>query len=147
LPSVQRSHAAFSEYAASDKTIETMAVDSDFTLRGGYAACPKLLTRFSPTAIVAMNDITAVGALHYATIRGVRVPGDLSVIGFDDIPSAEFSQPSLTTVGIPRDMIGVLAFRALREMLDTESHEGEEYRVTPKLVVRESTGAARTGAQ
>ena len=128
LRSLQRRHAAF----------------SDFTLGGGYVACSKLLTGFSPTAIAAMNDIAAVGALRCATDCGVRVHDDLSAIGFDDITAAEFSQPALTTVGIPRDRIGVPAFQALREMPDSKSHEGAEYRVTPKLAIRESRGAART---
>ena len=121
-----------------------LSIGSDFTLGGGYVACSKLPTGFSPTAIAAMNDIAAVGALRCATDCGVRVHDDLSAIGFDDITAAEFSQPALTTVGIPRDRIGVPAFQALREMPDSKSHEGAEYRVTPKLAIRESRGAART---
>jgi len=145
LQSVQRRHAAFLELTASDTSIETMTMDSDFTFRGGYVACSKLLSRFSPSAIVAVNDVTAAGALHCASDRGVRVPNDLSVVGFDDIPLAEFAQPALTTVNIPRDTIGRLAFQALQEMLSRSAQKGREYAVTPRLVVRESTGKPNQG--
>jgi DNA-binding LacI/PurR family transcriptional regulator len=103
-------------------------------------ACSKLLSRFSPTAIVAVNDVTAAGALHCASDRGVRIPHDLSIVGFDDIPLAEFAQPALTTVNIPRDTIGRLAFQALQELLRNPAQRGKEYTVTPRLVIRESTG-------
>lgn len=140
LQSVRRRQAAFLEMTAASPSIETMTMETDFTLRGGYVACSKLLSRFSPTAIVAVNDVVAVGALHCASDRRVRVPDELSIIGFDDIPIAEFAQPPLTTVNIPRDTVGRLAFQALREMLREPAQRGKEYTITPALLVRESSG-------
>lgn len=147
LQSVRRRQAAFLELTAASSSIEIMTMDSDFTLRGGYVACSKLLSRFSPTAIVAVNDVIAVGALHCASDRAVKVPDELSIVGFDDIPLAEFAQPALTTVNIPRDTIGHLAIQALQEMLLDPARRGKRYSITPTLVVRESSGKPNQSAK
>src|SRR5665213_1393123 len=88
-------------------------IDSDFTVKGGYFACSKILLSDRPTAIVAGNDLTAIGILHRAYDGGLRVPEDLSIVGFDDIVFAEYTQPALTTVAVPRAEIGKVAFEAL----------------------------------
>jgi DNA-binding LacI/PurR family transcriptional regulator len=110
-------------------------------------ACAKLLTRFAPTAVVAVSDVAAIGAMHCAFDRGLKVPGDLSIVGFDDIFFAEFAHPALTTVNIPRSEVGTLAYRALTKMQSAVDRCGEEYRVATSLVVRESTAPLPTGTK
>jgi len=82
------------------------AADAD-TLEGGRQATRELLASgFDPTAIICVNDITAVGALRELRERGLRVPQDVSVTGFDNVKLSEFAYPALTTVHIPRERIG-----------------------------------------
>jgi DNA-binding LacI/PurR family transcriptional regulator len=104
-----------------------------------------LLAGDTPTAIVAGNDLTAIGVLHRAYDGGLRVPQDLSVVGFDDILFAEYTQPALTTVAVPRAEIGKVAFQALWAMLSDSSLSGREYRVDTQLVSRQSTRTPRPG--
>ena len=114
-------------------------MDGDFTVRGGYMACEEMLRESPPTAILAGNDLTAIGVLHRAYDGGLRLPGDLSMVGFDDILFAEYTQPALTTVAVPRNEIGKVAFQALWEMINDPGHAGREFRVGTKLVVRQTT--------
>src|SRR5580700_1802226 len=82
------------------------AADAD-TLEGGRLATRALLdTGFAPTAMICVNDLMAVGALRELRERGIRVPLDMSVTGFDNVKLSEFCYPSLTTVHIPRERIG-----------------------------------------
>jgi LacI family transcriptional regulator len=139
LNSAQRRKRAFLESAADGGAIVGRTVDSDFSVQGGYFACAKLLSGFTPTAIVAANDLMAIGAMHWAHDRGLRIPGQLSIVGFDDILFSECTQPALTTVAVPRSQIGVTAFQALWQMISTPKHTGMEHRVETSLVVRQST--------
>jgi DNA-binding LacI/PurR family transcriptional regulator len=77
--------------------------------------------------------------MHCSWDRGLRVPEDLSVVGFDDITFAEYTQPSLTTVHVPRSRIGALAFESLLTMLSDPEHAGAQIAVTTTLIVRSST--------
>jgi DNA-binding LacI/PurR family transcriptional regulator len=120
--------------------METRLVDSDFTVQGGYFSCSKLLTGFEATAIFAANDLMAIGAMHYAYDRQIHVPAALSVIGFDDITFAQFTQPALTTVAVPRAEIGRLAFQSLWKLIENSKHGGCDYEVKTSLVVRQTTG-------
>ena len=116
-----------------------MATDAD-TLEGGRQAARVLLARSPrPTALVCVNDVMAVGALREARARGLRVPEDLSVTGFDNVTLAQFAVPALTTVHIPRDQIGRTVCACL--MRDDVPRE-QEFVVEPELVVRDSTGLA-----
>ena len=116
------------------------ATDAD-TLEGGRQAARVLLARSPrPTALVCVNDVMAVGALREARARGLRVPEDLSVTGFDNVTLAQFAVPALTTVHIPRDLIGRTVCACL--MRDDVPRE-QEFVVEPELVVRDSTGLAR----
>lgn len=142
--SIVRRRDAFLTSAAKNGGMETLVMSSDFTMRGGYVACSQLLSRFSPTAIVAVNDVTAIGAMHCAYDRGLRVPADLSLIGFDDISFAEFAQPALTTVRIPRTTLGVQVFRTLWAMIQDPEHTGSSTRVETELIVRGSTAPPKS---
>ncbi len=110
---------------------------------GGHDAMARLLSgKTRPTAVLASNDMTAIGALGAIHERGLRVPEDISIVGFDDIQISAFTQPALTTVRLSRDEIARVAFRALYSMRQ-EGGKGAEYGVRPSLVVRKSTGPAR----
>jgi LacI family transcriptional regulator len=89
---------------------------------------------FQPTAIVCVNDFMAAGALRELRARNLRVPGDVSLTGFDDIELADILSPSLTTAHIPRDLIGRLIFESL-----TTTQQPREILLTPTLTLREST--------
>jgi LacI family transcriptional regulator len=118
------------------------AADAD-TLEGGREASRSLLsTGFEPTALICVNDITAVGALRELRERGLRVPQDISVTGFDNVKLAEFCQPALTTVHIPRDRIGHIICSRLLPRDTTEESSNLEIVFDPELIVRESTGPA-----
>lgn len=141
LPSAQVRRKAFLEKSLEMGIEPVRAIDGDFTVRGGYVACEEMLREPPPTAIVAGNDLTAIGVLHRAYDGGLRVPEDLSVVGFDDILFSEYTQPALTTVAVPRNEIGKVAFQALWEMISDPEHAGREFRVGTKLVVRQTTAA------
>ncbi len=113
-------------------------------LDGGRAAAKELLqSGFDPTAIICANDFMAVGVLRELRERGLRVPEDVSVTGFDDIKLSEYSCPSLTTVHIPRERIGHLVFSALVPDAAEPQPQPAEVVIEPHLVVRDSTGPAR----
>ena len=147
LHSAQRRKKAFLERAAQMGIDPSLTVDADFTVKGGYFATGKLLNGRIPTAIVAGNDLTAIGVLHRAYHGGLRVPEDLSVVGFDDILIAEYTQPPLTTVLVPRVEIGKVAFQALSAMLSDPTAGGKEYRLGTRLVTRESSARPRVIAE
>jgi len=112
-------------------------------LREGYQYGERLLA--SPaefTAFFAFNDIAAIGAMKAFADAGLRVPEDVSVVGFDDIESAGFHNPSLTTVRQPMHEMGEIASRILLERLGGKMPESDVITVEPDLVVRESTGPA-----
>ena len=138
LHSAQRRKKAFMESAAQMGLDPQPAIDADFTVKGGYFACSKLLKTSAPTAILAGNDLTAIGVLHRAYDGGLAVPQDLSVVGFDDILIAEYAQPALTTVAVPRTGIGKVAFEALWEMVSDPATTGREFRLGTHLVTRQS---------
>lgn len=112
---------------------------------GGRDAARELLraTDFAPTAIVCYNDVTAIGVLRELADRGLSVPGDISVTGFDNISLAEFVTPQLTTVDVPRERIGHLFFTQLNPSSGDVPPAGREIIVDPHLIVRQSTGPAR----
>ena len=108
----------------------------------GYFATQRLLasnTRF--TALFAFNDVSAIGAIRALREAGLRVPQDVSVVGFDDVQSAAFQNPGLTTVRQPLRTMGILAAEAVVRRIDaTEDHlPAKQIVVDPELVVRDST--------
>jgi len=121
---------------------EVRLVDSDFSVQGGYFSCSKLMNGFDATAIMAANDLMAIGAMHCAYDRRIPVPAALSVIGFDDITFAQFTQPALTTVAVPRVEIGRIAFQSLWSLISDATHPGAEHHIKATLIVRQSTGPA-----
>lgn len=116
--------------------------EGDHTIEGGIAAFGRILERsVRPTAVMCSNDMTAMGVMRKAYERDIRVPHDLSVIGFDDIRLAQFVLPALTTVQMSQAELARLAFNALLAEVqrETPSPTGTEYVLKTHLVLREST--------
>ena len=122
-------------------------VEADFTREGGRAAAKTLLAADPDiTALVALNDPMAAGILAAAKDLGLRVPEDLSVVGFDDVPFAADLAPALTTVRLPLQEIGERAMRLLLTEPDATSDEAppRTVNVPTHLIVRASTAHPRT---
>ena len=109
----------------------------------GYPFAKQLLERKKPfTALFAYNDMSAIGAIRALQEHGLRVPQDVSVLGFDDIPGAAFYTPSLTTVRQPLNRMGEVAAQSLLERIEGQKEYPSEIAIEPDLVVRESTAKA-----
>jgi DNA-binding LacI/PurR family transcriptional regulator len=121
-------------------------LEGDCTVsEAGYAAAKKLLERRRPfTALLAFNDSSAIGAISAINEFGLHVPEDISVVGFDDIPAAAFSIPSLTTVSQPLIEMGEIAARTLLEQIKNPDRGCAEIRVEPNFVVRKSTAGLKS---
>jgi LacI family transcriptional regulator len=112
----------------------------DPTPQLGYPFAKQLLERRLPfTALFAYNDLSAIGAIRAFQEEGLRVPGDISVVGFDDIQIAAYNTPSLTTVRQPLIRMGTIAAQTLLERIETKKLEPREIAIQPELVIREST--------
>ena len=110
------------------------------TAEGGQKAMAAILrSARRPTAVVCSNDWTAIGALRAVHAAGLRVPADISLVGFDDIPLASYTTPTLTSVRMSAADVGATAFDALFKLIRAERLEGDVYQVPTRLVVREST--------
>jgi DNA-binding LacI/PurR family transcriptional regulator len=122
----------------------TMQIDTDdATPMLGYPFTKQLLARQKPfTALFAYNDISAIGAIRALQEQGLRVPQDVSVMGFDDIPGAAFHSPSLTTVRQPLNRMGEVAAQTLLERIEAKKDYIPEIAIEPELVIRESTAKA-----
>jgi LacI family transcriptional regulator len=118
-------------------------IEGGNTMEGGAAALKTLLARKNPiTALICGHDTAALGAMRVAVEFGLQIPRDLSIIGADDIAFARYSQPSLTTIRVPRDLLGHMAFEAVDRMIRSKRRTGKEYVLETCLVVRESTEMA-----
>jgi len=114
----------------------------DHKIEGGLQSAGRLLQlEHRPTAVLASNDLTAIGALRGIRKAGLSGPRDISVIGFDDIDLASFTDPPLTTIRLSRTEIARCAFNALLSSIEGKG-PGEEIVVETQLVIRESTAAA-----
>ena len=122
----------------------TVQIDiNDPTPQLGYPFAKQLLARKKPfTALFAYNDISAIGAIRALQEHGLRVPQDVSVMGFDDIPGAAFNTPTLTTVRQPLARMGQVAAQTLLERIAGRDDYPPEIAIEPELVVRESTAKA-----
>ena len=120
-------------------------VSGDFEFEGGVPAMEKLLALPEPPhAVFAGNDAMAVGAYQALYQRGLRVPDDVAVIGYDDIQLAQYMMPPLTTIHQPKDSLGELAVDALLHRLQDPEAEPQVLVLTPELVVRQSVGSLVT---
>ena len=110
-----------------------------FTPEGGQVAAAKLLDA-GHTAIICGSDLMALGVIREAHSRGLRVPEDLSVIGFDDSPLMAFTNPALTTVRQPVQAMCEAAVSGLVRAMDGNTPDGTELVFRPDLIIRQSTG-------
>ncbi|KAB8168561.1 LacI family DNA-binding transcriptional regulator [Streptomyces sp. 3MP-14] len=143
---VRRKLAGFLEGMAAElglpaERAEEWVQHSLFTLEGGQAAASALLEK-GCTAVICASDMMALGAIRAARQRGLAVPEDCSVIGFDDSPLIAFTDPPLTTIRQPVPAMGQAAVRALLEELGGTPAPPSEFVFMPELVVRGSTAAA-----
>ena len=106
----------------------------------GFGPANELLDRAADfTALVCYNDISAIGAIRALMNRGLRVPDNVSVVGFDDIQGAAFHNPSLTTIRQPLAQMGVVAARVLLQRIRGQASFPDMVPIIPELVIREST--------
>ena len=111
-----------------------------FTSQGGYEAMHAILrTEQKPSAVFVCNDLMAIGALRAAHESGVRVPDELSIVGFDDIELSAYTSPPLTTVAQPKERIGALAVDMLLERMGGKRRDARKVVLQPELRVRAST--------
>jgi DNA-binding LacI/PurR family transcriptional regulator len=115
--------------------------EGDHSVHGGMLAMMRLLeSNGSPTAILASNDLTAIGVMRAVRRADLAVPRDISIIGFDDIELAEFMEPPLTTVRLSRRELAEHAFQALLSLgLHSDARRKPELTVETHLIVRETT--------
>lgn len=123
--------------------VEDLVRDCRYDPDVAYAVVSEFLALPEPpTALFAANDVTAMRAIDAAQACGLSVPGDLSVVGFDDIPDAAFCQPPLTTVQQPLQAMGEAAMRMLIDILEGREHV-QHVRMETEFVVRDSTAPPR----
>lgn len=126
-------------------------IAGDWSARSGYAAGAALVGNPDVTAVFVANDQMALGLLRALHERDVRVPADISVVAFDDIPEAEFMLPPLTTIRQDFDEVGRRAMATLLRLLDDTAADADPAPATapvePTLVVRQSAGAPPAGAR
>jgi LacI family transcriptional regulator len=121
---------------------------TDPTPNLGYPFGKELLARDRRfTALLAYNDISAIGAIRAFQEASLRVPEDISVVGFDDVPAAQFNNPSLTTIRQPLHRMGELAVEVLIARIEETGESRSEVPVQPEIVIRESTGPASNRAR
>jgi len=148
LASARMRYKAFMESTARDHLDDNpkLIQEGNHRVDGGHDAMQRILASGArPTAVLASNDLTAIGAMGAIAEAGLRVPEDISVVGYDDIQLSAFTMPPLTTVSLPRAEIANAAFHALLNANQSDELtpvRGEEHMVLPTLVIRKSTGPA-----
>ena len=125
----------------SEEELDSLIALSLFGVEGGAAAAARLLDK-GVTGIVCGSDLMALGAIRAARSRGLHVPNDVSVVGYDDSPLIAFTDPPLTTVRQPVVPMAAAAVRALIDEIRGHAAPHSEYMFTPELVVRASTAVA-----
>lgn len=130
-----------------ERAISKIGRGSDYELNIGRQIAREFLAQNCPaTAIFCVNDMVAIGLIQTLVQCGIRVPEQVSVVGFDDIPIAEAYLPALTTVHYPAQEIGRLAGIMLLDSINSDQSQTElNVRLTPKLMLRDSTAAPEKG--
>jgi DNA-binding LacI/PurR family transcriptional regulator len=121
--------------------------EGDFKIEGGRKAGAALIAdprRY--TAVMVANDMMALGVVRAARAAKIAIPEELSIVGFDDIALAALAEPPLTTVSIPREVLGRKAMEALEATINHPDRQGVEIAIPTSLMIRESTGPASASA-
>jgi DNA-binding LacI/PurR family transcriptional regulator len=145
--STRRLHAFNCAMSRNSPKLEAQAIyESDFHLEGGRHVAREMLAseKGLPTAVLAANDLMALGVMQEFREAGIAIPQDVSIVGFDDIAFAALSTPPLTTVCVPRAELGRRAVEALITTIESPDEPGVEIRIPTHLVLRGSTAQART---
>ena len=122
------------------------SVKGAFTEAGGAEAMAEILDSGDiPTAIFAPNDFAALGAMEVIDGAGLDIPGEISLVGYDDLALARLPRIGLTTIGQPREDLGREAVHLVLERLDGGRRSARHVVVPPTLVVRSTTGPPRSG--
>ncbi len=119
----------------------SLIVEGDFTEAGGYLAMQQLLSR-RPDAVFAASDMMAIGAMRALREASLRVPEDVALVGFDDLPQAARTEPPLTTVRQPVYRLGATAVDSLLDLIDHPGSSPRRIVLPTELVVRSSCGSA-----
>ena len=134
---------AFAALCRKHKLAAQIVQASAFTREAGLAAATRLLDRsFSSTAIFAANDLIALGVLDALRARRLRVPGDVSVVGHNDMPLVDLIDPPLTTVRVAVEQMGSQAAQMLLELMEAPAQAPVTRMLLPQLILRDSTGRA-----
>ncbi|MHC1682215.1 MAG: LacI family DNA-binding transcriptional regulator [Clostridiaceae bacterium] len=114
-------------------------VQGKYDMKSGYEAMEKFLSLDKiPTAVFCSNDDMAIGAIKAAFKKGLSVPRDISIAGFDNIGFAEYTHPTLTTVRRPMNEISIIGGKKIIDLIDKQEYVGEKIYIKTELVVRES---------
>ncbi|AJQ99350.1 MULTISPECIES: HTH-type transcriptional repressor PurR [Hafnia] len=120
-------------------TRDEWMVEGDFEPESGYKAMHQILSQKNrPTAVFVGGDIMAMGAICAADEMGLRVPQDISVIGYDNVRNARYFTPALTTIHQPKERLGAMAFDMLLDRIVSKREDSQTIEVHPKLVERRS---------
>jgi len=123
---------------------EPVIIEGDFRFDSGRAAAIQLLDlKQPPTAVIAANDMMALGAMQEFKDAGLKIPQDISIVGFDDIAFATLSEPPLSTICSPRVEIGRRAIEALLTTIERPNQNGVEVHIPTYLIKRKSTAPPR----
>jgi len=130
-----------------ENVIQLKRIDDGLNpLREGYIAAGQLLkSKRKFTALLAFNDLSAIGAINAFRDAGRRIPEEISVVGFDDIQAATIVHPSLTTVRQPLAQMGMLAASELLARIEDATSEPRQISIKPELVIRQSTAVCPRG--
>ena len=121
----------------------TLVKQGDFTFNGGYLAMKQFFQeKSSIRAIFASNDIMAIGAMVAIKEQGLKIPEDIALVGYDDIPEASYTTPSLTTIKLPKIELGKIAVEILVNHLNGKKQVALKKVLSTELVVRQSCGAS-----
>jgi DNA-binding LacI/PurR family transcriptional regulator len=141
LPTQQKAAGRERAMRAAGLDPDGLVEHGDFSVEGGRAAVGALLSRSGPpSGVICSSDLMAIGVLQEAAARGLRVPDDLSVVGFDGIDAAAWTSPPLTTVEQPIEEIAEVAVDVLQTVIAEPAKSLPHSSFRPRLEVRESTG-------
>ncbi len=138
--SAQIRHQTVAQVLAEHSLPSPVHVEANWTTPGGYQAMKRLLEKAPNfTALISANDSMALGAMRALNQAGLSVPGDVSIVGFDDIPEAAYFTPALTTVRQDFIQLGILGLEQLMQVMDDAESNSEQRIIQPEMVIREST--------
>jgi LacI family transcriptional regulator len=125
---------------------EELVEECPESISGGFEAMQRILGRRAvrwPTAVIAYNDMVALGAMDAIKQKGLAIPASMSIVGFDDITLSAEVMPPLTTAAVPKELMGRLAVETLFHTIAGQTHFTKKILLPTHLVVRGSTGAPR----